>query len=124
MSFTPKVKRVLTRPFLKLEKGTTVYIRAEAAIYEGKPDPKGQKEAPKILEVTDLTTGEAALIMAPAVLRSLLDEHYTDNSYVGLCFQITKTTNAGDDKRKYAKFDVVEIEDESAETKPAAKVKK
>lgn len=123
MSFTPKVKKVLTLPLIKLAKGVPVYLQITEAFFVGKKiDDK--KEPATIANVIDLATGECAQIIVPSVLKSTIQESYPNDSYVGLGFSIEKTSAAGDGDKAYAKFSVSEIEVPADADKTASKGKK
>lgn len=118
MAFTPKVKKVITLPMVKLQKDTPIYCRVDAPFFTGKAiDDK--KEVATLCNITLLETGECAQIIVPSVLKSTFSESYPKDSYVGLCFAICKTSNAGDGGKAYAKFSLSEIEDPAAPTDAA-----
>ncbi len=120
MSFTPVRKKLLTRPVLKFEVDKPRYLLIESAIHIGKEiksrtpvaaDKK--KEPPSLANVIDLTTGEPAQIILNAVLKSVLNEEYPTDSYVGLCFSITKQQRMPG--KQYDPFKIEEIENPKAE---------
>lgn len=107
-----KVKRKLVLPLLNAKQaiGVPLYIKADGAIYTGKPQ-KGAKEGEKpadLMPATNLETGESGEIIVSAVVKSALDEGYPDAGYVGLAFSITK----GDKPKgkRYFQYTVDEVE--------------
>ena len=114
--FVPKVKKLLTRPVLKLELDQPRYVKIVAAMYIGKEMKKKkgaeddkQKEPATIIDCVDLETGAECEIVANTVLKSVLSETYPEAGYVGKCFAITK--QAKQPGRDYNKFKIEEIED-------------
>jgi hypothetical protein len=128
MAFVPKVKKLLTRPVLKLEIDTPRYVKVVAAMYIGKEmkkkkDEDKQKEPATLIDVIDLETGEPCQIVANTVLKSTLAEEYPAGAdgvpgYVNKCFSITK--QAKQPNRDYNKFKIEEIEDPNDAKEPAA----
>lgn len=117
MAFTPKRKKLLTRPVLKLPEDVSRYIKVEAPMFIGKTikekqkegTDKKQKEPATILNVINLEDGEQAQIVCNAVLKSVLSEEYPNDAYVGKCFSITKQGRAPG--KDYNPFHIEEIED-------------
>lgn len=121
--FQPKRKKLLTRPVLKFEEGKPRYVKIQGAVYVGKEmkakagDDK-KREPANLADVIDLETGEPAQIIISAVVKSVLDENYPNQSYVDKCFAITKQgREAG---KQYFKYNVEEIEDPGNSTESAA----
>lgn len=116
-AFTPKRKKLLTRPVLKFVMDETRYIKFEGPIYLGKEmkqkagDDK-KKEPAHLADVIDLPTGELAQIIVNAVPMSVLEENYPDKAYVGKCFAITRQKRQPG--KQYDPFKVEEIEDPTA----------
>lgn len=112
MSFTPKTKRLLTRPILKMIEGQARHILIEAPMYVGKEmkSKAGEKnkEPATLANVIDLETGEPAQIIVSAVVKSVLNEEYPNNGYVHKAFSITK--QAKQPGKQYNPFSVAEIE--------------
>lgn len=113
-----KVARVVTVPQLKLRAGDVVYIQALKPIYKAKEQKlaEGQKcdmEAPFLLDVVDLTTGQLNNIVVGVVLKDIFVEEYPNDAYVGKGFKIIvgeqKAAKAGGGKR-YNQYEVYEIE--------------
>lgn len=105
-----KVKKPVTLPLLKLEKGVPIYCTINEEMYIGKGNTKKDMAPPTLLNITNLETGEMAEIIVPAVLGSIFTEHYPEASYVGLSFEIEKTTNPTEGGARYSKFRVSELE--------------
>lgn len=116
-----KRKKLLTRPVLKYVVDTAIYVKIEEKMHIGKemkPGPDGKKKEPATLaNVVDLKTGEPAQIIANAVVKSVLHEEYPNDSYVGLCFSITKQARVAG--KSYDPFSIEEIEDPAAEASGA-----
>ncbi len=111
-----KRKKLLTRPVLKLEQDKPRYIKVEKAMFIGKdikarnadPDEK-KKEPATIIDAINLETREPVQIVANAVLKSVLNEEYPNDGYVGKCFAITKMGRQPG--KQYNPFHIEEIED-------------
>ena len=102
-------KRKLVMPQLKLEQDVTVYFKVIEKMYVGKPNPEKPKDKPADLcHAIDLTSGEEVSVVIPAVLKSVWDEDYTDDGYVGLGFMVTKGAKA--EGKRYFNYEVAEIE--------------
>lgn len=109
MAFTPKVKRLVTVPQIKMEIEHEYYFRMETAITVSKVKPQKGEEPAMVVTVTNLERGEPRILIVNAALASILTEEYPEAEYVGLCFAITKHDKA--DGKKYHTFDIAEIED-------------
>jgi hypothetical protein len=123
-----KVKKVLTRPALKLQETVPVYVKFDGAMYVGKeiksrtPTDEAKKKEPATLaNITDLQTGQLHVLIMNTVLKGVLTEEYPGEGYVGKCFKITKLGRAAG--KQYNPFDVVEIEEPEHESAPAPKKK-
>lgn len=132
MTIQFKVKKHVTVPVLKIpDNGAPIYVRVNEAIHTAKDNtgrmPATPKEGevkrkpPQLMQVTNLETGEIAQIVAGTVLESELKENYPGDGYVGKCFEIKKFKASG--TKAYALYQVaeIEVEEESAATKPAKK---
>jgi hypothetical protein len=122
--FVAKRKKLLTRPVLKYVVGIANYVKFEEAMHIGKDmkakEGEKKKEPATIANVIDLKTGEPAQIIANAVVKSVLNEYYPNDTYVGLCFSITKQKRV--DGKQYDPFNIEEIDDPAlikAENAPA-----
>lgn len=113
MTFEAKTKKVLTRPVLKFSTDVTHHVRMESKMYIGKEmkqkEGEKKKEPATLVDVIDLETGEPVQLIATAVMKSVLDESYPNNAYVGLCFSITK--QARKEGKQYDPYMIIEIED-------------
>ena len=112
--FTPKRKKLLTRPVLKYVVDATVFVKIEEKMHIGKEMKKKAgdekaKEPATLCNVIDLKTGEPAQIILNAVVKSVLTEEYPDDTYVGKCFSITKQARV--QGKQYDPFNIEEIED-------------
>lgn len=122
-----KTKKILTRPLLKFEEGKPRYVKIDAKMYIGKDmkvresdKDKPKKEPAMLANVINLETGEEAQIIVSAVVKSVLEEEYPNDTYVGRGFAITKLGRAAG--RQYFAYNVEEIE--LPEAPPKAPVKK
>jgi len=107
-----KVKRQLILPVLRMEQHTPIYVKITDAIYTGKQmEQTGKKAAEKpadLCHVVNLETGEEAMIIVPAILKSVLEEQYPEAGYVGCGFSITKGEKP--DGKRYFKYNISELE--------------
>ena len=100
-----EVVRAVTRTVMKLG-ATPEFIRIEGPIYLGEPMEKAKiKAVPHLLNVINLRTGEAALIVCATVFRNELEAEYPDNGYVGKDFKIRKIKTDKD----YSLWSIIEI---------------
>jgi hypothetical protein len=109
-----KTARVVTLPSLVLkEAGQSVTVKILDAIrvsqVKGKPDKDGKEQkAADICTIADVTTGEQAILLVPAVVKSNLERDYVDEGYVGDVFFLRC-----DGKRKagqrYNDFTIIEV---------------
>jgi hypothetical protein len=106
--FAFKVKTRISENQIKLKVGEPVYVKFDSKFYKGK-QLEDKKEPATLAQVTDLETGENAIIVVPVVVQSSIEEKYSDGAYVGLCFSIEKLEKANPDK-KYFPYAVAEIE--------------
>ena len=123
------VTRLVTLPTWKWADGETKYFRCESEIREGrsidsktlrdsgeviKPSKKDEpKMAPaRIMQVTDLQSGTRCEMVVGAVLESNLIETYEKGTYVGKCFQVTRSKVEG---KRYKNYSLIEIDISSAE---------
>lgn len=119
--FVPKRKKLLTRPVLKYVVDVPNFVKIETAAHIGKEMKAGadgkKKEPATLCNVIDLRTGEPAQLILNAVVKSVLAEEYPNDSYVGLCFSITKQKRV--EGKQYDPFMIEEIDDPIEQ--PAAK---
>tara|TARA_R110000782_G_scaffold263592_1_gene356317 strand:+ start:9092 stop:9490 length:399 start_codon:yes stop_codon:yes gene_type:complete len=111
-AFKFKTVKNVTLPLIKPTIGQEFYIGIINAMYVGKDIQQvvgGKKMEPATLvDCTDLETGELCQFIVPAVLKSIFDDEYTDNAYVGKQFALTKLAKKAD--KGYFGFKVSEIE--------------
>jgi hypothetical protein len=114
-----KRKKLLTRPVLKYVVDVPNYVKIETAAHIGKTMKPGadgkQKEPATLCNVIDLKTGEPAQLILNAVVKSVLSEEYPNDTYVGLCFAITKQARVAG--KQYDPFNIEEIEDPTESAK-------
>ena len=116
-AFVPRIKKAVTMPTLKLLEGSTVYVKITEPIFPGKERPPKDGEDPKkppmIFNVLNLAENNRPMqLIANKVLESeITEENYPDQAYVGLCFMITKGAMKGSGDRKYATYEIFEIDD-------------
>ncbi len=113
--FTFKVKKQLIFPVLRMEQHIPIFVQIIGVIYVGKEvksettDKKKQNEKPADLcHIINLETGEAMMIVVPAIVKSVLEETYEKESYVDLKFKIVKGEKA--EGRRYFFYKIDEIE--------------
>ena len=101
------VVKAVTRPVLRF--GTQPeYIRIESLMYEGEVMEKSKiKAIPTLLEVINLKTGEAMLMVCAEVFKQEILRNYPKDAYVGKDFQVRKIKVDGKD---YALWAIAEIE--------------
>ncbi len=107
-----KMKKQLTFEILKLDKTPRpLTITTKIEVEKKQVQVKNNKmEPPHVCEVVDLTDGVVKKLIVNTVLLKVLEENYPNHSYVGKSFLIAKTSPEGE--RKYALYDVNEIEAE------------
>ncbi len=85
-----EVVRAVTRPVIKFG-AAPEYVRIESSMYKGEALEKAKiKTVPTLLDVVNLRTGEAALIVVAKVLELELERTYPGGSYIGKDYQIRK----------------------------------
>jgi hypothetical protein len=93
-----KIKKNLTPPLFKFVEDETRYVKATSVIYIGKEQEvksgEKKKEAAHLMDVINLETGEPGVIIVSAVVLSVLNESFPNNSYVDKGFAITKRSKA------------------------------
>ena len=83
-----EVVKAVTRPVLKFGISPE-YIRIESPMRTGeKIEGAKFKELPTLLDVINLKTGEAQIIVCASVFRQELSKAYPDHGYVGKDFQV------------------------------------
>jgi hypothetical protein len=129
-NFQPKIKKLLTRPILKLEIGVARFVKIEAPMFVGKEIKKGRgstddkpKEPATLVHVINLGApdkdgnwvpdGSENQIVLNAVLKGHLTDDYPNDGYVGKCFMIQKMEK--ERGKQYNPFNIAEIEDPSGE---------
>lgn len=120
MTFSPKVKTLVTRPVLKFEKDKPFHVRILAALFYGTaPTPRpGSTRAPVrpgFVDVVNLETRSEATLPIHSKLFAIIDAKYPGGMYVGKCFSIT--ANQRKAGVQFSPYSVVEIEDPDAEEK-------
>jgi hypothetical protein len=113
--FAPKIKRHVTLPTLsKLKDGQTIYIRFDSVMTISKvvkpvlkPGDKPEEPA-TIAQVTMLDTGELYTFLVPAVVKSVLNEEYPKDAYLGKGFAIQQVGQK--DGKRYKNYTVAELE--------------
>ena len=108
-----KKKKTITVPVLKLNVDQPAYVRVESPMEVSKQvsgvKVGGQPMEPAtIMFCTNLDNDSECLLIVNTMLQRVFKETYPDQSYVGLCFEITSHGKRGD--KKYNVFSVVEIE--------------
>jgi hypothetical protein len=108
-----KKTKTVTVPVLKLMPDQPVYIKVENAMEMSKQvagaKVAGQTmESATIMHCTNLDSDSECLLIVGKMLKSVIEESYPDQSYVGLCFEITNHGKRGD--KKYNAYSLTEIE--------------
>lgn len=116
--FTPKRKKLLIRPVLKLVVSEPRYVLIQKAMYLGKDmksrnkevveGDRKKKEPAHLLDSIDLVTGEECVVIANSVVQSTLEEEYPKGGYVGLAFEMMKLPRK--EGKEYFPFQISEIE--------------
>ena len=109
--FAFTVKKAISLPIKQLVLEKASYITIEDKIFAGKQVETGAKKNDKpanLMTVTDLEVMQQAQIVVPIVLQGVLDEHFPNDGYVGLSFEIIK--HAKKSGKDYHTFTVREIE--------------
>lgn len=121
-----KTKKLLTLPLLKFAEGAPRYVRVTSKVFLGKTmkAKEGEKarDPAHLAGVIDLETGAVAQIIVSAVVASVWSDEYSNDTYVGKCFAITKQGRVPG--KQYVAFDVAEIEDPEAASEVTKTVKK
>ena len=113
-SDTPKFRRTkqVTVPTLKLESEKPAFVRFETQMTTSntsRVDREGKPEKPAtVARVFNLDTEEYNQIVCPEVLKSNLNTHYPNESYVGKHFEIVMHAQAAG--KRYRTVDIFEIE--------------
>ena len=110
LTFTPassKVAKRVTLPFIKQRSGLPIHVYFLAPYAEGKRVRDEDKEPAQIGHVINLESSEESEMILSKVTRSLLDEHYPNDGYVGKAFRIELMSVEG---KKYHKVLMDEIE--------------
>lgn len=104
-----KVVKHVTMPTFKLANDIPLFVTIDDKIFTGKKlKGEDKKEPAKIVNVTNLTTGEVGQIVLGTVLLSNLMETYPNDGYVGKSFQITKHSKVAG--KEYNNYTILEIE--------------
>ena len=115
-------------PTLKLLPDVPVYVKITDPIFKAKEQKlkegekeKDRKKAPMLFNVVNLETGEAMQVVVGAVVQSEITETYPKDSYVGLCFMITKLKKKDlSGGRGYFTYEISQIEDPNPATAKSA----
>jgi hypothetical protein len=106
-----QVKRAITLELLKPALDVPVYVLIKTPIKVGKAIVKAGEqnmEPAKVVNCTNLETGEDVQMIIPSVLNAILTEEYPDDTYVGKGFQIIKRAKTAG--KRYHTFNVAELE--------------
>lgn len=106
-------KKTVTVPVLKLMPDQPVYIYVESAMEQSKQvagaKVAGQSMEPAtIMHCTNLDSDTECLLIVGTMLKSVIEESYPNNSYVGLSFEVINHGKRGD--KKYNAYSLCEIE--------------
>lgn len=111
-------KRNLTLPVLKQVDEKPFNVKITSAMVQSKAiqqqEGKQKMDPATICQVVNLDSGEEQTLICNSVLASTLNEHYPDNSYVGLCFEVirhAKPVDAeGKPTKRYHTYSIAELE--------------
>lgn len=129
-----EVVKQVTRPFLKIETGMTVYVKFLSPFIEddsqfsermrkSRKETEDEKQKPlDIATVVNLQTGEECRLIGHDVLMNTLQSEYKENGFVDKMFRITKGAKKGSGSRQYYSFEIAEIRMKTPVAAPAAKV--
>lgn len=107
------VVRNVTLPVLQLKIETPVYVTIREAMRVGSKqkagkDGKPQMEPATVTSVVDLETGEVKTLIISAVVKSIFNDDYPNDAYVGKSFCLVK--HAKKEGKNYFNFSVDEID--------------
>ncbi len=105
-----KLKRVITVPSLTLkELNRPYYLKFNSDFRVSKVKSKDGEPPATICDVTDLETGQAFILLAPAVVLKNLQDEFPDGGFVGklFCIQNLGKRKAG---QRYVDFGIAELE--------------
>lgn len=108
MARTFRKTKNITLPLFKMAGNQPYYFQPTGPMFLGKTIDD-QKDAATLLNVIDLETGEEGQIIVGAVLKSILNENYEGDSYVGKGLEIIQH-KAGDTGKKYNTYTVAEVD--------------
>ncbi len=105
-------KKTVTVPVLKLMPDQPVYIRVENAMEVSRPAgakvPGQSMEPATIMHCTNLDSDTECLLIVGTMLKSVIEQSYPNQSYVGLSFEVVNHGKRGD--KKYNAYSLCEIE--------------
>ncbi|MGH9780176.1 MAG: hypothetical protein ACRD33_00020 [Candidatus Acidiferrales bacterium] len=109
--FTLPTKRKLTLPVVRFETDKPQYVVIVGRMHVGRSlkgtGDKSRMEPATLAECVDIESGELKLLICSAMVKSVLDENYPDDSYVGVGFQIVKHNKR--DGKGYFDYSVDEV---------------
>jgi hypothetical protein len=119
-------KRVknLTLDILKFVELEPRHVKITGAIHLGKEQKKGKgnedkaREPAHLASCINLDDGSECQIIVAAVVLSVLNDEYPNETYVGKCFAITKKNRVPG--KQYFPYSVEEIEDPGLAGNPSA----
>lgn len=119
LKFT-KVKSV-TVPVLKLMPDRPVYVRIESAMQvskqvQAKKVGAAPMEPATIAHCVNLENDSECILIVGRMLKSVIDESYPDNGYVGKSFELVNHGMRGD--KRYNSYSVNEVEVSDAADEP------
>lgn len=101
-----EVVKAVTRPVLRFGVRPE-FIRVESAMREGELMEKAKiKNPPTLMDIIDLRTGEAMVVVCATVFANELENVYPADGYVGKDFQVRKINVDGKD---YSLWSITEI---------------
>jgi hypothetical protein len=115
---TLTTKKKLTLPIVKFEKDLPRAVKITTAMHVGKQlkgtGDKSKMEPATLCNVIELDNDnrEAQMICA-SIVKSVLSENYENDSYVGLCFSVTKHNKR--EGKGYYDYSIDEINDPTSQ---------
>jgi hypothetical protein len=119
-----KFKKIsaVTVSLLKIEADKPIYVESASEMLqtEKHPKDKSDKNPPIVMQVVNLESGETQQIICAEVLKSELELHYPEKTYIGKQFEIIKHEKATG--KQYSTYSITEIEVEKPAPAIAAEV--
>jgi hypothetical protein len=108
-----KPKQLVSVPVLSFPAGTEVLVQFGCVIHLGKPIPDPETGRMKRLDVAEVRAQSGAMrtLICGEVLKNELENGYPDGTYVGRWFYIKKFEPNAEKRKRYATYEIIEVED-------------